>query len=183
MARLKEKYNSEIKKQLMTELKTKNEFALPRLEKAIINVGVGEAVVNKKAVENVLAQIEQIAGQKPVVTKARKSVSAFKIRKGLPIGVKVTLHGTRMYMFIDKLINIVIPRLRDFRGIPEKSIDQHGNLNIGFSEQTIFPEIEYDKIDKIRGLEVTIVTTSKEREAGKALFKLLGMPFEKETNS
>src|SRR3989344_865635 len=179
MARLKDKYNSEVKEKLMKELKLDNIHAVPRVIKVAINVGVGEALVNKKAIQNVQEQIELIAGQKSVVTLARKSVAAFKIRKGVPIVVKVTLRGERMYLFLDKLINIVIPRLRDFRGILSKSIDQHGNLNIGFTEQTIFPEIEYDKIDKIRGLEITIVTTAKNIQSGKKLFEMLGIPFNK----
>ncbi|OGK13457.1 50S ribosomal protein L5 [Candidatus Roizmanbacteria bacterium RIFCSPLOWO2_01_FULL_38_12] len=179
MARLKDKYNSEVKEKLMKELKLDNIYAVPRVIKVAINVGVGEALVNKKAIHNVQEQIELIAGQKSVVTLARKSIAAFKIRKGVPIGVKVTLRGERMYLFLDKLINIVIPRLRDFRGILSKSIDQHGNLNIGFTEQTIFPEIEYDKIDKIRGLEITIVTTAKNIQSGKKLFEMLGIPFNK----
>ena len=179
MARLKDKYNSEVKEKLMKELKLDNIHAVPRVIKVAINVGVGEALVNKKAIQNVQEQIELIAGQKSVVTLARKSIAAFKIRKGVPIGVKVTLRGERMYLFLDKLINIVIPRLRDFRGILSKSIDQHGNLNIGFTEQTIFPEIEYDKIDKIRGLEITIVTTAKNIQSGKKLFEMLGIPFNK----
>jgi len=179
MSRLKDNYNSKVKEKLMKDLKMANIFAVPKIKKAVINVGVGESIINKKAIEKVQEQIEQIAGQKSVVTLARKSVAAFKIRKGLPIGVKVTLRGERMYMFLDKLINIVIPRLRDFRGISPKSIDQHGNLNIGFTEQTIFPEIEYDKIDKIRGLEITIVTSAKDKEKGKKLFEMMGIPFTK----
>src|SRR3990167_2350573 len=179
MSRLKDNYNSKVKEKLMKDLKMVNIFAVPKIKKTVINVGVGESIINKKAIEKVQEQIEQIAGQKSVVTLARKSVAAFKIRKGLPIGVKVTLRGERMYMFLDKLINIVIPRLRDFRGISPKSIDQHGNLNIGFTEQTIFPEIEYDKIDKIRGLEITIVTSAKDREHGRELFSMLGVPFTK----
>lgn len=182
MTRIKDRYNSEIKEQLMKEFSIKNSFAVPNVAKTVINVGVGEAVDNKKAIENVQQQIELITGQKTVVTKAKKSIAAYKIRKGLPIGVKVTLRGEKMYYFLDKLINIVIPRLRDFRGISHSAVDQHGNLNLGFTEQTIFPEIEYDKIDKIRGLEVTIVTTSMNREHCKKLFELLGVPFRKDTN-
>jgi large subunit ribosomal protein L5 len=180
MMRLKEQYNQEVKPKLKDEFKIKNIFAIPMIQKAVVNVGVGEAVANKKAIENVVQQLELITGQKTVVTKARKSIAAYKIRKGLAIGVKVTLRGQKMYFFLDKLINIVIPRLRDFRGITSSSVDQHGNLNLGFTEQTIFPEIEYDKIDKIRGLEVTIVTNTKDREQGKRLFELLGIPFKKD---
>ena len=179
MATLKDTYNKEVKQQLMKEFGIKNVFAVPTIEKVVVNVGVGEAITNKKAVQNVQEQIELITGQKSMVTLARKSISAFKIRKGMPIGVKTTLRGNRMHFFLEKLINVVIPRLRDFRGIPHSSVDQHGNLNLGFAEQTLFPEIEYDKIDKIRGLEITIVTKTKNREHGKKLFELLGIPFVK----
>ena len=179
MAVLKERYNKEIKPALKKEYKIKNDFAVPKVLKTVINVGAGEAVVNKKVIEKIQEQIEQIAGQKTVVTKARKSISVYKIRKGLAIGVKVTLRGKRMYDFLEKLTRIVLPRLRDFRGIPESAVDQHGNLNLGFAEQTIFPEIEYDKVDKLRGLEVTVVTSTKNREQGKKLFELMGIPFSK----
>lgn len=180
MAMLKDQYNQEVKKKLMDEFKIKNEFAVPNIMKVVVNVGVGEAVTNKKAVENTAEQIALITGQKPVVTKARKSIAAFKIRKGFPIGVKVTLRGKKMHAFLDKLVTVVIPRLRDFRGISETAVDSHGNLNLGLTEQTLFPEIEYDKIDRIRGLEITVVTNTKHREAGKKLFELLGVPFKKE---
>ena len=179
MAGLKERYNKEIKPALKKEYKIKNDFAVPSVLKTVINVGAGEAVVNKKVIEKIQEQIEQISGQKTVVTKARKSISVYKIRKGLAIGVKVTLRGKKMYAFLEKLTGIVLPRLRDFRGIPESAVDQHGNLNLGFTEQTIFPEIEYDKVDKLRGLEVTVVTSTKNREQGKKLFELMGIPFSK----
>ncbi|QQS43953.1 50S ribosomal protein L5 [Candidatus Roizmanbacteria bacterium] len=179
MAGLKERYNKEIKPALKKEYKIENDFAVPTVLKTVVNVGAGEAVVNKKVIEKIQEQIEQITGQKTVVTKARKSISAYKIRKGLAIGVKVTLRGKKMYSFLEKLTAIVLPRLRDFRGIPESAVDQHGNLNLGFTEQTIFPEIEYDKVDKLRGLEVTVVTSTKNREQGKKLFELMGIPFSK----
>jgi large subunit ribosomal protein L5 len=179
MTRLKDKYNNQVKAQLAKEFEIKNLFTVPFIQKTIVNVGVGEAVINKKVIEHVREQIELITGQKTVVTKARKSIAAYKIREGLAIGVKVTLRGERMYYFLDKLLNIVIPRLRDFRGITPSSVDQHGNLNLGFTEQTLFPEIEYDKIDKIRGLEVTVVTSTRNRDHGKRLFELLGVPFKK----
>lgn len=179
MVGLKERYNKEIKPALKKEYKIENDFAVPTVLKIVINVGAGEAVVNKKVIEKIQEQIEQIAGQKTVVTKARKSISVYKIRKGLAIGVKVTLRGKKMYDFLEKLTVIVLPRLRDFRGIPESAVDQHGNLNLGFTEQTIFPEIEYDKVDKLRGLEVTVVTSTKNREQGKKLFELIGVPFSK----
>jgi large subunit ribosomal protein L5 len=175
----KEYYNTEVKKQIMDGLKIKNPMAVPNMLKVVVNVGAGEAVTNKNVIAKIQEQIQTITGQKPVITKAKRSVSAFKIREGLPIGVKVTLRGKNMYEFIEKLVKIVIPRLKDFRGINLTCVDPHGNLNIGFTEQTIFPEIEFDKIDKIRGLEVTIVTNAKNREKGLKLFESLGIPFKK----
>lgn len=177
--RLKEKYDKEIKDQLKADLKIDNVMATPKLLKVVINVGAGEAAQNKNVLDKISEQVGWISGQKPVITKARKSVSAFKIRQGLPIGVKVTLRGESMYVFLDKLISIVMPRIRDFRGISESTVDQSGNMNLGFTEQTIFPEIEFDKIDKIRGLQVTIVTNAGNREHGKKLFEMLGVPFKK----
>jgi len=174
---LKDRYNQEIKKKLMEELHIENPMAVPKMVKVVINVGAGEAVSNKNAIEKIQEQINLIAGQKSVVTKAKKSVSAFKIRQGLAIGVKVTLRGERMFSFVDKLVSIIIPRFRDFRGITDSVVDQHGNLNLGLTEQTLFPEIEYDKVDKIRGLQVTVVTTAKTKEQGKKLFELVGIPF------
>ncbi len=176
---LKEKYNKEIKAKLQTELKVDNVMALPKILKIVINVGAGEAVTNKNVLDKIQEQLGWISGQKPVITKARKSISAFKIRKGLPIGVKVTLRGGRMFDFLQKLISVVIPRIRDFRGIEDTVIDTYGNMNIGFTEQTLFPEIEFDKIDKVRGLQVTIVTTAANKEQGKKLFELMGFPFKK----
>lgn len=173
----KEFYKNELKKRWMEIFKISNPMAVPKIVKIVVNVGAGEAVTNRGVLEKIQEQIGLITGQKPIITKAKKSVSAFKIRKGFPIGVKVTLRGKRMLDFLEKLIKIVIPRIKDFRGIPLKSIDKSGNLNIGFREQTIFPEIDYDKIDKIRGLEVTIVTNAKDKEKGKKFFELLGIPF------
>lgn len=170
-------YQTEIKEKLMRELGIKNPFSVPKIEKIVVNVGAGEATVNKNVLEKIQEQLALISGQKPVITKARKSISAFKIRRGVPIGVKVTLRGKRMFQFLEKLIKIVIPRIRDFRGISEKSLDQAGNLNLGFSEQTLFPEIDFDKIDKIRGLQVTLVTNTNERSKAKKLFEILGIPF------
>jgi large subunit ribosomal protein L5 len=172
-------YNQEVKKRLMTDLGIANPMAVPKVIKIVINVGAGEAVSNKGVLEKIQEQIMLISGQKAVITKARKSVSAFKIRMGLPIGVKTTLRGAKMYSFLEKIIKIVIPRLRDFRGVVETGLDSHGNLNLGFSEQIIFPEIDYDKIDKIRGLQITVVTDAKSREKGKKLFETLGIPFKK----
>ena len=166
----KKYFNTEVKKKLVQELKLKNPMEIPSIRKIVLNVGAGEAVASKGVLPKIQEQIMMIAAQKPVITKAKKSVSAFKIRKGLAIGVKVTLRGERMYSFLEKLIKVVIPRLRDFRGIDDKSIDQNGNLNLGFPEQTIFPEIDFDKIDKIRGLEVTVVTNARNKDKGKKLF-------------
>lgn len=173
----KDYYNKEIKTKLISELKLKNVMECPKITKIVVNVGAGEAVSNKGVLNKISEQISIITGQKPVITKAKKSISAYRVRKGLPIGVKVTLRGNIMYNFLDKLVKIVIPRLKDFKGISEKSIDNNGNINIGFPEQIIFHEIEFDKIDKIRGLEVTLVTSTKDREKGKKLFELLGIPF------
>lgn len=173
----KDYYNQEVKKKLLEELENKNQMATPRVLKIVINVGAGEAMTNKGVLEKIQEQLSLITGQKPIVTKARKSVAAFKVRKGVPIGVKVTLRGNNMYVFLEKLIKIVIPRLRDFKGVSETNIDTHGNLNLGFSEQTIFPEVDYDKVDKIRGLQVTIVTNAQTKENGMKLFKTLGIPF------
>ncbi len=175
----KDYYNQEVRQKLKTELKLNNVMEVPAIKKIIVNVGAGEAVDNKNVLEKIQEQINMITGQKSVITKARKSVSAFKIRKGLPIGVKVTLRDQRMYHFLEKLIKIVIPKLKDFKGINEKSIDEHGNLNLGFTEQTLFPEIEFDKVDKIRGLQVTVVTSAKNKVRGKKLFEVLGVPFVK----
>lgn len=171
--------NKEVTKKLMDELKITNPMAVPKAIKVVVNVGAGEAVVNKNVIGHIEEQLGIITGQKPVVTKARKSISAFKVRQGMPIGVKVTLRGKRMYQFIEKLVKIVIPRIRDFRGLPESCVDQHGNFNVGFSEQTLFPEIEYDKIDKIRGLEITIVTNARNREKGRKFFEHVGVQFKK----
>lgn len=171
--------NNEIQKKLMDDLKITNFMAVPKVIKIVVNVGAGEATVNKGVLEKIKEQLSLITGQKPIITKARMSVSAFKLRKGMPIGVKVTLRGKMMNIFLEKLIKIIIPRLRDFRGISEKNIDLHGNLNIGLAEQTIFPEIDFDKIDKIRGLQVTIVTNARDRQKGRKLFQLLGIPFKK----
>ncbi len=175
--KFKDNYFQEVRGKLKADLKLANIMEVPKPTKVVLNVGAGEAVASKGAIEKIQEQLELIAGQKSVVTKARVSISAFKIRKGLPIGVKVTLRGDRMWLFLEKLIKIVIPRLRDFKGLSDKNVDSHGNLNIGFTEQTIFPEIEYDKIDKIRGLEVTVVTSGRSHEQGKKLFQLMGVPF------
>jgi len=166
-------------KGLLQEFGVQNVFAVPRIQKIVLNVGAGEAVTNKNVVDEIAKQLGIITGQKAVITKARKSVSAFKIREGLPIGVKVTLRGKKMVAFLDKLVHVVIPLLKDFRGIKGTCVDSYGNLNIGFSEQTIFPEIDYDAIDKMRGLQVTISTNARSHEKGRKLFELIGIPFVK----
>ncbi|OGK28674.1 50S ribosomal protein L5 [Candidatus Roizmanbacteria bacterium RIFCSPHIGHO2_02_FULL_40_9] len=178
--KFKEHYQKEIVGELKKELGLNNVYAVPQVKKVIINVGCGEAAADKKIIERVVGDITLISGQKAMITKARNSVSAFKIRKGLPIGVKVTLRGKRMYNFLEKLFKIVFPRIRDFKGIPVKNFDGQGNLNIGLSDQTLFPEIEYDKIDKIRGLEITIVTTARVDDHAQKLLEKLGLVFEKE---
>lgn len=170
-------FKKEVKKKLQDELVLKNPMAVPNLKKIVINVGAGEAVSNKNVLEKIQEQMANIAGQKPIITKAKKSVSAFKIRRGLPIGVKVTLRGKNMFSFLEKFIKIVLPRVRDFRGLSENNVDETGNLNVGLSEQIIFPEIDFDKIDKIRGLQITIVTSAKNKDEGLKLFKGLGIPF------
>lgn len=177
MARLKEKYLNDVVPALQQKFNYNNVMELPKLEKVIINIGLGEAVLNPKALDAALQDLTTISGQKPVVTKAKKSIAAFKLRAGMPVGVKVTLRGARMYEFVDKLINVALPRVRDFRGVSPKSFDGRGNYSLGLKEQLLFPEIEYDKIDKIRGMEIVFTTTAKTDEEGRELLKLLGMPF------
>ncbi|MFZ5942541.1 MAG: 50S ribosomal protein L5 [Bacillota bacterium] len=177
MARLKEKYLNEVVPALQQKFNYQNVMEIPKLEKVILNIGLGEAVQNPKALDAALQDLTIIAGQKPVVTKAKKSIAAFKLRAGMPVGVKVTLRGERMYEFVDKLVSIALPRVRDFRGVSPKSFDGRGNYSLGLKEQLLFPEIEYDKIDKIRGMEVVFTTTAKTDEEGRELLKLLGMPF------
>jgi len=174
---MKEKYNDEVTKGLMEKFGYKNVMEIPKIEKVVINMGVGEAVSNPKILDVAVNDMTIIAGQKPVVTRAKKSIAAFKIREGMPIGAKVTLRGERMYQFLDKLLNIALPRVRDFRGVSPKSFDGRGNYTMGIKEQLIFPEIEYDKIDKIRGMDIIIVTTAKTDEEARELLKLMGMPF------
>ena len=177
MTRLQDQYRDEVVKKLQEQFGYKNVMEVPRITKVTINMGVGEAVGDKKVMDNAMADMERIAGQKPIVRKARKSVASFKIRDGWPVGCKVTLRRERMYEFLDRLINIAMPRIRDFRGMSAKAFDGEGNYNMGVREQIIFPEIDYDKIDKIKGLNISIVTTAKTNEEGKELLKLLGMPF------
>ena len=175
--RLKVKYNDEIAVQLKEKFGYENVMQIPKLEKVVINMGLGSEKDNPKGMESAIEELSIIAGQKPVVTKAKKSVANFKVREGMNIGAKVTLRGDRMYYFVDKLINIVLPRVRDFRGIPDTSCDGRGNYAMGLKEQLIFPEINYDDVDKIRGMDIVFVTTAKTDEEAKALLALLGMPF------
>lgn len=177
MVRLKEKYRTDVAPAMMQKFGYTNVMQIPKLEKVIINMGVGEAVGNPKVLDAAVADLTTIAGQKPVVTRAKKSIAAFKIRQGMAIGTKVTLRGERMYHFLDKLLNISLPRVRDFRGVSPRAFDGRGNYTLGVKEQLIFPEIEYDKIDKIRGMDIVIVTTAKNDEEARELLKLLGMPF------
>jgi large subunit ribosomal protein L5 len=177
LSRLKEKYENEIIPALIKEYKYTSIMAVPKLKKVVLNMGLGEAIFNAKVIDSGLEELKQIAGQKPVVTKAKKSIAGFKLREGMPIGCMVTLRQEKMYDFLDKLFNVALPRVRDFRGLSDKVFDGRANCSIGIKEQIIFPEIEYDKIDKIKGMNISIVTTAKTDEEGRFLLKLLGMPF------
>ena len=177
MARLKDFYSQEVAPAMMKKFGYKNVMEIPKVEKVVVNMGVSEAVGNPKVLDAAVADLTQISGQKPIVTKAKKSISAFKVREGMSIGTKVTLRGERIYHFMDKLLNVALPRVRDFRGISPKAFDGRGNYTLGVKEQLIFPEMEYDKIDKIRGMDITIVTTAKTDEEARELLKLMGMPF------
>ncbi|KGK41092.1 MULTISPECIES: 50S ribosomal protein L5 [Nitrincola] len=179
MSRLKALYESELKLKLKEELNSPNIMAVPRVSKITLNMGVGEALGDKKQLENAVADMIAIAGQKPVVTKARKSIAGFKVREGWPIGCKVTLRGERMWEFLDRLVDVSIPRIRDFRGLNPKSFDGRGNYSMGVKEQIIFPEIDYDKVDKLRGLDITITTTAQSNDEGRALLEALQFPFRK----
>jgi len=176
-ARLKEKFQKEIAPALMKELEVKNPMAVPRLHKIVVNMGVGEATQNAKLLDPAANELAQITGQKAVVTRAKKSIAAFKVRAGMPIGAMVTLRGHRMYEFFDRLVNIALPRVRDFRGVSTKSFDGRGNYTLGLREQLIFPEIDYAKVDKVKGMNVTIVTTAGNDSQARTLLKHLGMPF------
>ena len=177
MARLKEKYVNEVAPALMSKFGYKSVMQIPKLDKVVINVGCGDAKDNQKMLDAILGDIAQITGQKPVVCRAKKSVANFKLREGMPIGVKVTLHGERMYEFVDRLFSVALPRVRDFRGINGNSFDGRGNYAVGIKEQLIFPEIDYDKIDAVRGMDICFVTTAKTDEESKELLKALGAPF------
>ena len=176
MARLKEKYNQEIKSKLQKKLGLSNVMEVPEIKKITVNMGVGDAVQDKKTIQKAVSDLEQLSGQKALITRARKSVASFKIREGMPIGVKVTLRRERMYEFLDRLINVALPRVRDFRGLNRKSFDGNGNYSLGVKEQIIFPEIDYDKVDKLRGLDISITTSAKNDEQGLALLKEFNFP-------
>lgn len=178
-SRLKEKYVNEVVPALMEKFKYKNIMEVPRIEKVVLNMGIGDAKDNPKSLEAAIEELTLIAGQKAVVTRAKKAISNFKIRAGMPVGARVTLRGERMYDFLDKFMNIALPRVRDFRGVSSTSFDGRGNYSIGIREQLIFPEIDYDKIDRVRGLDISVVTTAKTDEEAKALLELMGMPFKK----
>lgn len=178
-ARLQQKYNGEISPALMQKFNYKSVMQVPRVEKIVINMGVGSAVQNPKVLDSAIADLEKISGQKPVVTRAKKSIAGFKLREGMPIGAKVTLRGERMYHFMDKLFNIALPRVRDFRGISNKAFDGRGNYTLGIKEQLVFPEIEYDQVDNLRGMDIVFVTTANTDEEAHELLNQLGMPFAK----
>lgn len=177
MARLRDRYREEIIPTMSGEFGYQNVYQVPKLEKIVLNIGLGEAVSNGRALDAAVNDLTQIAGQKPVVTRAKKSIASFKLRAGMPIGAMVTLRGERMYEFLDRLIATALPRIRDFRGVSQNSFDGRGNYTLGLREQIMFPEIDYDQIDRIRGLEVSIVTTARTDEEGRRLLALLGMPF------
>ncbi|MCG3085508.1 50S ribosomal protein L5 [Anoxybacillus sp. LAT_35] len=179
MNRLKEKYLNEVVPALMSKFNYKSVMQVPKIEKIVINMGVGDAVQNAKALDNAVEELALISGQKPVVTRAKKSIAGFRLREGMPIGAKVTLRGERMYEFFDKLVSVSLPRVRDFRGVSKKSFDGRGNYTLGVKEQLIFPEIDYDKVNKVRGMDIVIVTTAKTDEEARELLTLLGMPFQK----
>lgn len=178
MSRLKERYQKEVLPTLMSEFGYKSVMQTPRLEKIVINIGLGEATQNPHALEAAERDLAAITGQHPVITRAKRSVSGFKVRKGMPIGMMVTLRGNRMYDFLDKLVSATLPRIRDFQGTPRNSFDGRGNYSLGLREQIMFPEIEYDKVDRVRGLEISIITTVQTDEEGRRLLELLGMPFQ-----
>ena len=179
MNRLKERYENEIVKSLMTKFNYSSVMQVPAMEKIVINIGVGDAVSNSKLLDEAVEELTLISGQKPVITRAKKSIAGFKLREGMPIGCKVTLRGERMFEFLDKLISISLPRVRDFRGVPKNSFDGRGNYTLGVKEQLIFPEINFDKVNKIRGMDIVFVTTAKTDEEGHELLAQLGMPFHK----
>src|SRR5579884_2034103 len=179
MNRLKEKYDKEVRKSLQERFGYANVNQIPKLEKVVINMSVGDAISNSKVLDTAVAELQAISGQKPVVTKAKKSIAAFKLREGMSIGAKVTLRGERMYVFLDKLFNMVLPRIRDFRGLPRKSFDGRGNYNMGLREQIVFPEINFDKVEKMRGMDIVIVTSAKNDEEATEFLTAMGLPLQK----
>ncbi|MFS1514665.1 50S ribosomal protein L5 [Chengkuizengella sp. SCS-71B] len=178
-ARLKDRYLNEITPSLIQKFNYTTVMQVPKIEKIVVNMGVGEAISNSKILDSAVEDLQTITGQKPVITKAKKSIAGFKLREGMPIGVKVTLRGDRMYHFLDKLVNVTLPRVRDFRGVSKKSFDGRGNYTLGLKEQIIFPEIEYDQIDKVRGMDIVVVTTANTDEEARELLAQVGMPFAK----
>lgn len=181
--RLREKYEHEIAPELLQEFDYSNVMQVPRVEKVVVNIGIGEAITDGKAIDHASNDLRLITGQQPIVLKAKRSVAAFRLREGMPVGLKVTLRGPRMWYFLDKLVSVALPRIRDFRGVPEKAFDGHGNYTLGLREQLIFPEIDYDQIDKTRGMEITIVTSAKTDDEAMSLLARLGLPFrQKETD-
>jgi large subunit ribosomal protein L5 len=178
-ARLKEKYQQEVVPALQKAFNYRNPMQVPAVKKVVVNIGLGEVIQNQKAMDFAVADLAAITGQRPVITRAKRSVAAFKLREGMQIGAMVTLRGERMYQFLDKLMNVALPRLRDFQGVSAEAFDGRGNYTLGLREQLVFPEIDYDKVDKVRGMEVSIVTTARTDEEGRELLKLMGMPFKK----
>lgn len=177
MARLKERYQKEVAPAIAKEFGIENPMAIPRLDKIVVNMGMGEAIANAKVLDIAVEELKAIAGQKPVITRAKKSIASFKLRQNMPIGVMVTLRGEQMYEFFDRLVSIALPRVRDFRGVSPKAFDGRGNYTIGIREQLIFPEIDFNKVDKLRGMNISIVTTARDDDQARALLKALGMPF------
>ena len=178
-SRLKEKYQKEVAPSLLKEFSYTNPMQVPAINKVVVNIGMGEAIQNAKAMDAAVSDLAAITGQRPVITRAKRSVAAFKLREGMQIGCMVTLRGDRMYQFLDKLMNVALPRLRDFQGVSPEAFDGRGNYTLGLREQLVFPEIDYDKVDKVRGMEVSIVTTARTDEEGRRLLRLMGMPFKK----
>ena len=176
-ARLRTRYQKEVAPQIAKDFGIRNPMAIPRVEKIVLNMGMGEAIANSKILDTAVEELRSIGGQKPVITKAKKSIASFKLRQGMPIGVVVTLRGDRMYEFLDRLVSVALPRVRDFRGVSPKAFDGRGNYTIGIREQLIFPEIDFNKVDKLRGMNISIVTTARNDEQARALLKALGMPF------
>lgn len=180
MSRMKDRYNKEIVPAMMKEAGYKNPMQVPRLKMIVLNIGAGEAVSNAKVLEGATSDLSLITGQRPVITRAKKSIAAFRLRAGMPVGVRVTLRGERMYEFFDRLVSAVLPRMRDFQGVPKDAFDGRGNYTLGLKEQIVFPEVDYDKVDKIRGLQVSIVTTARTNEEAKRFLELMGIPFSRQ---